>query len=205
MALHLDHANSLELAQQAVQAGYTSIMIDGSRLSYEENVRLTRQAVETAAPRGIPTEAELGEVGGKEDDLEGKAGYTDPAQAARFVRKTGISSLAVAIGTAHGFYQGIPVLDIQRLSRIREQVSIPLVLHGASGLPDEDVRECIRRGICKVNFATELRVAYSSGVRRVLKDDPDVFDPKKYGAAGREQVKQLVMERMHICGCPGQA
>jgi tagatose 1,6-diphosphate aldolase GatY/KbaY len=151
-------------------------------------------------------EAELGKVGGKEDDLEGGAGgFTDPLEAKEFVEKTGISSLAVAIGTAHGIYTGVPKLDLDRLSEIRKVVDIPLVLHGASGLSDDAVRESIKRGICKVNFATELRIAFSDGVKKVLKDSPDIFDPKKYNAAGRENVKQLVMNRMRVCGCDGKA
>ena len=116
-----------------------------------------------------------------------------------------MTSLAVAIGTAHGVYVGEPKLDLDRLSEIREVVSIPLVLHGASGLTDDAVRESIRRGICKVNFATELRIAFSDGVKEVLSQAPDTFDPKKYHAVGREKVKQLVMNRMRVCGCDGKA
>ena len=202
VAMHLDHGDSFDLALRAVRAGYTSIMIDGSHQSFEDNINLTKRVVGIANPGGIPVEAELGMVGGKEDDLDGgNGGYTDPALAKEFVEQTGISSLAVAIGTAHGVYASKPKLDVERLSRIRELVSIPLVLHGASGLADEDIAECIQRGICKVNFATELRIAYSNGVKEMLGKTADVFDPKKYGAAGRERVKQLCMDRMIVCGC----
>ena len=192
---------------QALRTGYTSIMIDGSHDSFEDNIALTRRVTDACAPSGVPVEAELGKVGGKEDDLEGGDGnpFTDPQQAKEFVERTGVDSLAVAIGTAHGLYKGVPKLDFDRLSAIRELVSIPLVLHGASGVPDEAVRESIRRGICKVNFATELRIAFSDGVKKYLAEDPDAFDPKKYCKVGRAGVVALVKEKIALCGSSGQA
>ncbi len=206
VALHLDHGSSFELAMQAYRTGYTSIMIDGSKLPFEENIALTKRVADACRPSGIPVEAELGKVGGKEDDLDvNDPGYTDPEDAVRFVQETGITSLAVAIGTAHGIYKGEPKLDMDRLSEIRGKVSIPLVLHGASGVPDEAVRECIRRGISKVNFATELRIAYSNGVKDFLKENPDAFDPKKYGRVAMEYVTALVKEKIKICGSDGRA
>lgn len=206
VAVHLDHGSSFELAMQALRVGYTSIMIDGSHSIFEENIAISKSVVDACAPSEVPVEAELGKVGGKEDDLDGgDGGYTDPLEAKEFVEKTGVSSLAVAIGTAHGVYVGEPKLDLDRLTEIRKVVDIPLVLHGASGLSDEAVMESIKRGICKVNFATELRIAYTDGVKKVLADAPDTIDPKKYGVAGRENVKQLVMNRMKVCGCDGKA
>lgn len=206
VAIHLDHGSSFDLAMQALRTGYTSIMIDGSHSVFEENVAVTKAVVDACAPSNVPVEAELGKVGGKEDDLDGGAGgYTEPEEAAEFVERTGVSSLAVAIGTAHGVYAGEPKLDLDRLTEIRKVVDIPLVLHGASGLTDEAVMESIRRGICKVNFATELRIAFSDGVKKVLSEAPDTFDPKKYNAVGRENVKQLVMNRMKVCGSDGKA
>ena len=206
IALHLDHGNSFSLAMQALRIGYTSIMIDGSHEPFEENIALTRRVVDACTPSGIPVEAELGKVGGKEDDLEcDDPGYTDPQDAVKFVQETGIGSLAVAIGTAHGVYKGEPKLDVDRLSDIRKLVDIPLVLHGASGVPDETVRECIRRGISKVNFATELRIAYSNGVKKYLQDNPEAFDPKKYGTVGMDYVTETVKEKIRICGCADKA
>lgn len=206
VALHLDHGSSFELAVRAIKEGYSSIMIDGSHESFEDNIALTKRVVDVAKPNGIPVEAELGKVGGKEDDLEADADTnTDPAQAAEFAERTGISSLAVAIGTAHGFYVGTPVLDKERLSEINKLVSIPLVLHGASGLSDEDVRDCVKRGICKVNFATELRVAYTDAIKDLLKEKPDTFDPKSLGKVGMERVKDLVKSRIQVCGCDKKA
>ncbi len=206
VCLHLDHGSSFELAVQAIKAGYTSVMIDGSHEKFEENIAVTSRVAEAAHPVDIPVEAELGKVGGKEDDLETEMDTnTDPAQAEEFVRRTGVDSLAVAIGTAHGFYVGTPVLDKERLSQIRQVVDIPLVLHGASGLSDEDVKDCVKRGICKVNFATELRAAYTGAVKKLLAEKPETFDPKALGKAGMAAVTELVKERMKVCGCDGKA
>ena len=206
VCLHLDHGDSFDLAMQALRTGYTSIMIDGSHNVLEENIALTKSVVAACSPSGIPVEAELGKVGGKEDDLDGgNGGYTDPLEAKEFAERTGISSLAVAIGTAHGVYKGEPKLDLDRLAEIREVVSVPLVLHGASGLSEEAVKESIRRGICKVNFATELRIAYTAGVKQFLEENPEAFDPKKYGKEAMERVKEIVKLRMGMCGCVGKA
>ena len=207
VCLHLDHGNSFELAVQAMKAGYTSVMIDGSHEDFENNVAVTKKVVDVANAFGIPVEAELGKVGGKEDDdLEADADTnTDPQEAKEFVERTGVSSLAVAIGTAHGFYVGTPVLDKPRVSAIKEVVDVPLVLHGASGLSEEDVRECVERGMCKVNFATELRVAYTDAVKKLLEEKPETFDPKKLGVVAMEAVKEQVIARMKMCGCDGKA
>lgn len=206
VCLHLDHGSSFELAVQAMKAGYTSVMIDGSHEDFENNIAITKKVVDVAKALGIPVEAELGKVGGKEDDLEADADTnTDPAEAKEFAERTGISSLAVAIGTAHGFYVGTPVLDKPRVSDIKEVVSVPLVLHGASGLSEEDVRECVERGMCKVNFATELRAAYTDAVKKLLGEKPETFDPKKLGVVAMEAVKEQVKIRMKMCGCDGKA
>lgn len=203
-ALHLDHGSSFELAERAAHAGYTSLMIDGSTLPYDENIALTQRVVQMAS--GLPVEAELGTVGGKEDGHgAGGIAYTNPDEAADFVRRTGIQSLAVAIGTAHGVYKGEPRLDMDRLSAIRERVSVPLVLHGASGVPETSVRECIRRGICKVNYATELRIAFTSAVRAFLLENEGAIDPKQPMKAGREAVFRLVCDLIRLCGSEGRA
>lgn len=207
VVMHLDHGSSFELAMEAYRAGYTSIMIDGSHESFEGNIEVSKKVADACHPGGVPVEAELGKVGGKEDDLDGGDDnpYTDPQQAKEFVEATNIDSLAVAIGTAHGVYKGTPKLDVDRLSEIREAVSIPLVLHGTSGVPDEAVKECIKRGICKVNYATDLRIAFTKGVNAVLAENPDTIDPKKYNAAGREEVKKYVMQKMEVVGSVGKA
>ena len=181
-------------------------MIDGSKESLEDNIALTKRVVSLASEKGIPVEAELGTVGGKEDStFSSGTAYTDPDDALRFVRETGCSSLAVGIGTAHGIYKGTPVLDTGRLSLIKDKLvaagrDLPLVLHGASGLSEEAIRECIARGIAKVNFATELRQAYTEGVKEYLLSDPDCFDPKKYGRAAMKKVQEAVIRRIEVCG-----
>ena len=204
VAIHLDHGSSAELCEKAAKDGYTSLMIDGSKLPLQENIELAKKVVEMAKtyPVSPSVEAELGKLGGKEDDLEVKEGEdscTDPEEAVEFVEKTGIDSLAVAIGTAHGFYKGTPKLEFERLAEIRNKVSVPLVLHGSSGIPDEDVQKAISLGICKVNFATELRVAYSDAVKAYIAEDDSVYDPKKYGAVARDAVTALVRHRIRIC------
>ncbi|MDO4554818.1 MAG: class II fructose-1,6-bisphosphate aldolase [Lachnospiraceae bacterium] len=207
VVMHLDHGSSFELAMRALRTGYTSIMIDGSHESFEDNIAVSKAVVDACHPSMIPVEAELGKVGGKEDDLDGGEGnpYTDPNEAKLFVEKTGIDSLAVAIGTAHGVYKGTPKVDVERLSEIRKVVDIPLVLHGTSGVPDEVVKECIKRGICKVNYATDLRIAFSKGVTAELKEKPDTIDPKKYNSRGREEVKKYVMNKIRVCQSVGKA
>jgi len=198
VAMHLDHGNHFDLAVRCIQDGYTSVMFDGSTLSFEENARITKRVVDAAGD--VPVEAELGSVGGKEDDHEAENAYTDPVDAERFVAMTGISSLAIAIGTAHGVYNGIPVLDIARLKEIRKRVDVPLVLHGASGLSALAVRNCVAEGICKVNFATELRIAYSDGVKAYLAENPTAYDPKAYGKAGYASVKKMVHDKFAMLG-----
>ncbi len=206
VCIHLDHGNSVALCMRALRAGYTSLMMDGSLLPYEENVATVGLVASAGKACGVPVEGELGKVGGKEDSHDGGAGgYTDPQEALDFVRCTGVTSLAVAIGTAHGVYHGVPKLDVERLKEIRALVDVPLVLHGASGLSDEAVRACIAEGICKVNFATELRIAYTQAVRAFLCADEKAFDPKKYGEKARAAVKALVAGRMRVCGCDGKA
>lgn len=198
VALHLDHGNSFELAEYCVRQGYTSVMIDGSLLPFEDNVALSRRVVEMAGD--TPVEAELGTVGGKEDSHEASMSYTDPAQAEEFVRRTGVYSFAPAIGTAHGVYKSTPKIDLERLSEIAARVDAPLVLHGTSGVPDETVRTCIERGICKVNYATDLRITFTNAVKAYIAENPNAFDPKKYLGAARAAVTERVRELIRVCG-----
>lgn len=200
IALHLDHGSSYELAANAMKEGYSSVMIDGSRLSFEDNVALTSRVSELGKILGVSVEAELGSVGGKEDSsISESVTFTDAAQAVEFAERTKIDSLAVAIGTSHGFYKGEPKLDIKRLKEIRAAVDIPLVLHGTSGVPDEVVKECIRNGICKVNYATDLRNAFTNAVRLSMEKNPGDIDPKKYLGAGREAVAETAKKRIQLC------
>ncbi|MFA9465644.1 MAG: ketose-bisphosphate aldolase [Velocimicrobium sp.] len=202
VVMHLDHGNSLGLAMQAYRIGYTSIMIDGSKLSFEENIALTKLVTNACHPGKVPVEGELGKVGGKEDDLvnDDDNPYTDPEQAKEFVERTQVDSLAVGVGTSHGVYKGIPKVNVDCLSAIHAVVDIPLVLHGTSGIPDEQVRECVKRGICKVNYATDLRIAYTNGMKAFMAANPQEYDPKKYSAAGMEELKKYVMQKMEVIG-----
>lgn len=198
VALHLDHGSSYELAEYCVKQGYTSVMIDGSLLPFEENVALSRRTVEMAGD--TPVEAELGTVGGKEDLHEASMSYTDPVQAEEFVCRTGVYSFAPAIGTAHGVYKSTPKIDLERLSEISARVGVPLVLHGTSGVPDETVRACIECGICKVNYATDLRITFTNAVKAYIAENPNAFDPKKYLGAARAAVTERVRELIRVCG-----
>lgn len=200
VALHLDHGSSYELAARAMKEGYSSVMIDGSRLNFEDNVALTSRVSELGKILGVSVEAELGSVGGKEDGLTSESVLlTNAAEAVEFAERTKVDSLAVAIGTAHGFYKGEPKLDIKRLKEIKAAVDIPLVLHGTSGVPDEIVKECIKNGICKVNYATDLRNVFTKAVKLNMEKNPDNIDPKKYLGAGREAVSEIVKKRIRLC------
>jgi tagatose 1,6-diphosphate aldolase GatY/KbaY len=207
VVMHLDHGSSFGLAMEAYRTGYTSIMIDGSKLSFEENIALTKSVTDACHPGGVPVEGELGKVGGKEDDLENGDDnpYTDPQEAKEFVERTHVDSLAVGIGTSHGVYKGTPKVNVERLSEIRAVVDVPLVLHGTSGVPDEQVRDCVSRGICKVNYATDLRIAFTKGVKAYMEEHPTEFDPKKYSAAGMKEVTAYVKQKMEVVGSVGKA
>lgn len=204
VALHLDHCTSFDAVMRALRAGYTSVMFDGSKLPFEENAELTRKVVDAARPMGVTVEAELGTVGGKEDNVSASVIYTDPEEAKRFVEMTGVDILAIAIGTAHGFYKGEPKLDFDRITRVRELIETPLVLHGGSGVPTESVKRAISLGMSKVNFATELRAAMTAAVRDAL-TDASIIDPKKFMGPGRDAVVALCLEKIDMCGSAGKA
>lgn len=208
MALHLDHSSDLDTIKICLEAGFTSVMFDGSKLSWEENIALTRQVVAMAREKGVAVEAELGRIGGREEELQvaaKEASYTDPDEAAAFVAATGIDSLAIAIGTTHGVYKGEPHLDFERLSAIAARVKIPLVLHGASGVPDEAISECIKRGISKINIATDLKLAMAAALRETLTADPEENDPRRYLTPAFNRVKEIVLVKMRLFGSAGRA
>ncbi|MEW6172746.1 MAG: class II fructose-1,6-bisphosphate aldolase [Bacillota bacterium] len=208
VALHLDHGTSFEQAVRCIVAGFSSVMIDGSRLPFPENVALVRQVVGVAGTVGVSVEAELGKIGGTEDDIsvsEAEAFFTDPDEAARFVAETGVDSLAVSIGTAHGRYKGEPRLDFNRLSEIAARVDVPLVLHGSSGVPEEAIREAVRRGIRKVNIDTDIRENFTKAVRRVLGADSDEIDPRKVLGPAREAAVEIIKRKIQIFGSADRA
>jgi tagatose 1,6-diphosphate aldolase GatY/KbaY len=207
LAVHLDHHEEYNDIVNKINAGVRSVMIDGSHFPYEENIAIVKQVVEYAHRYDVSVEAELGRLGGVEDDLivnDKDALYTNPKQAIDFIEKTGIDSLAIAIGTAHGLYKSEPKLDFDRLSEIRSMVDIPLVLHGASGVPEKDVRECIKRGICKVNVATELKIAFSDALKQYLIEHSDANDPRHYMKPAKAAMKDIVKKIITTCGCAGK-
>ena len=208
VAIHLDHGDGFDRCVQAMHAGYTSVMIDGSHVPFEDNIALTASVTKVAAPLGIPVEAELGKVGGKEDDgpaVEGENPYTDPDEAEEFVARTGCGSLAVGVGTAHGVYKGTPHIEQGVLKEIRSRLEIPMVLHGTSGVPDDQVAEAIRNGICKVNYATELRQAFTKGFMGYMADNPGCFDPKKPSKPGMQEIYDVVASHMDNLGSTNKA
>ncbi|ELP8107724.1 TPA: tagatose bisphosphate family class II aldolase [Vibrio vulnificus] len=207
LVLHLDHHEDLQDIRNKVEHGIRSVMIDGSHHAFDQNIDIVRSVVQYCNRFDASVEAELGRLGGQEDDLivdSVDALMTDPASAAEFVRRTGIDSLAVAIGTAHGLYKAEPKLDFARLEKIRSVVDIPLVLHGASGVPDEMVRRCIELGVCKVNVATELKIAFADAVKGHFAEHPDANDPRKYITPGKAAMKRVVMDKIRMCGSEGK-
>ena len=208
IALHLDHGTSFEQVMQCARHGFSSVMIDGSKHSLEDNIALTNKVIEAVRPLEISVEAELGKIGGTEDDItvsEQEALFTDPAEAERFVQATQVDALAIAIGTAHGQYKGIPKLDFQRLKQIRERVSTPLVLHGSSGVPDDALREAISHGICKINIDTNIREAFTLAARLVLEGNSKEIDPRKMLGPAREATTKIIREKIRVFGSNGKA
>lgn len=223
IVLHLDHGEDFEICKKCVDDGFTSVMIDGSKHPLEENIALTKQVVEYAHAHGVSVEAELGKLAGIEDNInvdERSAKFTDPQEAAEFVERTGVDSLAIAIGTSHGAYKfkGEPYLDFERLKKIHSLIpETPLVLHGAStvlpefvslcnqyggdipgaqGVPEEMIREAAKHGVCKVNIDTDLRLAMTAEIRRYLQDHPEDFDPRKYLGPARDAIQKMVAHKI---------
>ncbi|WP_123054567.1 tagatose bisphosphate family class II aldolase [Clostridium sp. JN-1] len=208
IALHLDHFEDIDKIKEYVDTGFTSAMIDASKEDFENNISKVKKVVEYAHAKGSVVEAELGKLGGVEDNLvvnEKDAMYTNPDSAKEFVERTGIDSLAVAIGTAHGLYKGKPKLDFDRLKEIRAKVDIPLVLHGASDVPEDLVKKAIKFGICKVNIATDLKIPFSNAVKQYFKENPDANDPRKYMTPGKEAMKKVVIAKIKMCGSENKA
>lgn len=199
-ALHLDHGSSLALAKKCVAGGFSSVMFDGSLMPFEDNIKFTKEVTDFALPMDVSVEGELGTIGGKEEghtDLE--ASYTKVSEAEEFVRRTNVSTLAIGVGTAHGVYKGTPHINIERIKEIHAAIDTPLVLHGASGLSDEVLKDCIAAGITKINFATELRQAYTNGIKAEFAKDPEVFDPKIYMRGAINNIKEVLRHKINIC------
>lgn len=208
VALHLDHGTDFAQVVRCIRSGFTSVMYDGSKLPLEENIAMTKKVIEIAKPIGVSVEAELGKIGGTEDHIhvsEKEAMYTDPDEAKYFVEQTGVESLAIAIGTAHGQYKGEPKLDFERLARIKELTKIPIVLHGSSGVPDEQIRKAIELGVRKVNIDTNIREAFVGAMRRVIAEKPDEIDPRKILGPAREATVEIIREKIRLFGSAGKA
>lgn len=208
VALHLDHGSSYEVIMRCIREGFSSVMFDGSKYPFAENIRLTQEVVKAAHSVGVTVEAELGKIGGSEDDIqvdENDAMFTKPAEAAEFVEKTGVDALAIAIGTAHGVYKGKPELDFDRLEEIKSILEIPLVLHGASGVPEEDIRKAVKLGINKVNVNTAFQQAFTAKIRELFDKDPDLYDPRKYCGPGRDAISAAVKEKIEMLGSKNKA
>lgn len=208
VALHLDHGTSFAQVMQCARYGFSSVMIDGSKLQLEENIALTNKVIEAVRPLGLSVEAELGKIGGTEDDItvsEREALFTDPAEAEHFVQATKVDALAIAIGTAHGQYKGVPKLDFERLSQIRERISTPIVLHGSSGVPEDALREGIARGVSKVNIDTNIREAFVRAARSVLEGNAKEIDPRKMLGPAREAATEIIREKIRVFGSNGRA
>jgi len=208
IAIHLDHFETFDEIKKHIDMGFKSSMIDASHALFQENIKLTKEVVEYAHSKGATVEAELGRLGGQEDDLvvDAKdAAFTDPDSAVEFVKLTGVDSLAVAIGTAHGLYHGEPKLDFYRLEKIGQILDIPLVLHGASDVPDEMVKRAITYGISKVNVATDLKIPFSDAVKKYFKENPDANDPRKYMTPGKNAMKEIIRHKILVMGSANRA
>lgn len=200
VALHLDHGSSYESCVDAIDSGFTSVMIDASKHSIEENIKITKQVVDYAHAKNVTVEAEVGAVGGEEDGVANELAYAKVEDAVKLVQETGIDFLAPALGSVHGIYKGEPKLDFERMVKIHELVKLPLVLHGGSGIPDELIKKAISCGICKININTELQIAWSAGVRKFLNEDNKVYDPRKIIKSGENSMKEMIKEKVTLFG-----
>ena len=200
VALHLDHGSSYESCVDAIDSGFTSVMIDASKHNIEENIKITKQVVDYAHAKNVTVEAEVGAIGGEEDGVADELAYAKVEDAVKLVQETGIDFLAPALGSVHGIYKGEPKLDFERMVKIHELVKLPLVLHGGSGIPDELIKKAISCGICKININTELQIAWSKGVRKFLNEDSKVYDPRKIIKSGESTMKEMIKEKVMLFG-----
>lgn len=205
VALHLDHGSSFESCKEAIDAGFSSVMIDGSKLPIYENIAVTKQVVEYAHAKGVSVEAEVGCVGGNEDGVVGGVKYADANECKRIVDEAGIDALAAALGSVHGEYHGEPVLGFKEMEEIRDLTNMPLVLHGGSGIPEHQIKKSIELGHCKINVNTECQQAFTKRVREVLANDDKVYDPRKFLGPGKEAIKQVVTDKMIEFGSVNKA
>lgn len=200
VAIHLDHGSSVEKCIEAIDAGFTSVMIDASHYPLETNIEMTKKVVEYAHARGVSVEAELGTVGGQEEHVSGSIKYADRDECVRLVKETGIDALAPALGSVHGPYQGEPVLGFKEMKGIQEATDMPLVLHGGTGIPDNMIQKAISCGTCKINVNTECQMAFSKILREVLAKDSKVYDPRKIIGPASKGIENAVREKIKVFG-----
>ncbi|MFC7391880.1 class II fructose-1,6-bisphosphate aldolase [Scopulibacillus cellulosilyticus] len=208
VAIHLDHGSSFEKCMQAINAGFTSVMFDGSHYPLEENIAYTKKVVDAAHAVGVSVEAELGRIGGQEDDLvvnDAEAAYAIPSECEQLVKETGVDCFAPALGSVHGPYKGEPNLGFDRMEEINNLVGVPLVLHGGTGIPTKDIKKAISLGHAKINVNTENQISSAKAVREVLAEKPDLYDPRKYLGPARDAIKETVIGKMREFGSSGQA
>ena len=205
VAIHLDHGGSFESCKKAIDAGYTSVMIDASHDPFEENIETTKKVVEYAKKHNVSVEAELGTVGGEEDGVIGGIKYADPQECQELVERTGIDALAPALGSVHGPYQGEPDLGFPEMKEIMEATGVPLVLHGGTGIPNEDIKKAINRGTSKINVNTDFQQAWTKVVRELLAEDKDVYDPRKIIGPGKEGIIETAKKKIDIFGSANKA
>ncbi|NWQ40951.1 fructose-bisphosphate aldolase [Bacillus sp. EB106-08-02-XG196] len=205
VAIHLDHGSSFEKCKEAIDAGFTSVMIDASHDPFEENVATTSKVVEYAHSKGVSVEAELGTVGGQEDDVSGSIIYADPAECKELVERTGIDCLAPALGSVHGPYKGEPNLGYKEMEEIGNATGLPLVLHGGTGIPTHDIQKSVSLGTAKINVNTENQIASAKAVRETLAAKPNEYDPRKYLGPARDAIKETVIGKMREFGSSGKA
>lgn len=198
VVLHLDHGSSFESCKNAIDAGFTSVMIDGSSLSLNENIEITKQVVSYAHERNVSVEGEIGSIGGNEDGIVNKKLYASLDDCIKYVNESDVDILAPALGSVHGLYKGDPNLDFKTMEEIHKAISVPLVLHGASGLSDMDITHAISCGISKINVNTEFQIAWHRGVMNFIIDNHDVYDPRKVIGSGRDNMKKIIREKIHL-------
>ena len=200
VAIHLDHGSSVESCKKAVYAGFTSVMIDASKYSLEENIDMTKQVVEYARIKNITIEAEIGHIGGSEDNMSSEIAYAKVDDALSLYNETKIDFLAPALGSVHGLYKGETCLDFDKMKEISEKTNIPLVLHGGTGIDDEKLKKAISSGICKVNINTELQIAWTKAVRKFLSEDTKAYDPRTVIKSGEQSMKQAIEHKVNVLG-----
>ena len=205
VAIHLDHGSSIEVCKKAIDAGFTSVMIDASKHDYGKNVEITKEVVDYASRFNVSVEAELGHVGGQEDHVSASILYADVNECASFVKETGVDCLAPALGSVHGPYKGEPKLGFKEMLEIKESTNMPLVLHGGSGIPDYQIKEAISRGTSKINVNTECQQEWTKIVREVIANDSKVYDPRKIIGTGKEGIKRVVREKIKLFGSENKA